>query len=317
MDKEKEKKILLLALRKGLIEIEDLQISSSDISGDKTIDSSFPDYEITLKMLISKGKIKKEDINTLSKEIESGEVEGEKLKETYNGFRESPKTRYKILNLLGEGGMGKVYKAHDKKLNRYVALKFLKENDPLKQKRFLQEAQAQARLKNDAICKIFEVGEMDGKPFISMQYIEGENLRVAAREMNFEMKLNIIKKVAEGLQEAHKMGILHRDINPSNIMVEKDENGEYKPYIMDFGLAKEVAEPSVTQDGMIMGTLFYMSPEQARGLNKEMDRRSDIYSLGATLYEILSGEPPFTGDFAEVLEKIRKEDAVPLRKKTP
>lgn len=314
MDKEKEKKILLMALKEGIIEIEDLKISDLDFSKEKTVDSIFPQLGETIKGLLAKGKLKLEDLDNLIKKVEEKEID---KKEEYLDFKESPKTRYKLLELLGEGGMGKVYKAHDKRLNRYVALKFLKENNPEKQKRFLQEAKAQAKLKSDGICKIYEVGEMDGKSFISMQYIEGKNLRETAKEMNLEMKVSIIKKVAEGLQEAHKLGILHRDINPSNIMVERDENGEYKPYIMDFGLAKEVAEPSLTQDGVIMGTLFYMSPEQASGANQNLDRRSDIYSLGATLYEILSGEPPFKGEFVEVLEKIRKEEPEPLRKKNP
>ncbi len=119
--------------------------------------------------------------------------------------------------------------------------------------------------------------------------------------------------MAEGLQEAHKIGILHRDVNPANIMIEKDEKGEPKPYIMDFGLAKEVSEPSVTQDGMIMGTLYYMSPEQSKGLNQKLDRRSDVYSLGATLYEILSGKPPFTGNFIEVLDKIQNQTIKKIR----
>ncbi|MEJ5165492.1 MAG: protein kinase [Thermoanaerobaculia bacterium] len=313
MDKEKEKKILLLALKNGIIEIEDLKISYEDLSKEKTIDSNFQEIGDTIKGLLARGKLKIQDLDSLIKQVEGKEEK----KEEAVSFKENPKARYKLLELLGEGGMGKVYKAHDKKLNRYVALKFLKENNPEKQKRFLQEAQAQAKLKSDGICKIYEAGEMDGKPFISMQYIEGKNLREAAKEMNLEMKVNIIKKVAEGLQEAHKLGILHRDINPSNIMIEKDENGEYKPYIMDFGLAKEISEPSLTQDGMIMGTLYYMSPEQASGINQNLDRRSDIYSLGATLYEILTGEPPFTGGFGEVLEKVRKQEPQQMRKLNP
>lgn len=315
MDKEKEKKIIILALKKGLIEVEDLNIPE-DISKNKTVGDSLIEFGLSIKFLVSKGLLKESDIAKLEKELELNEEIIVPQKEQ-SILKESTKKRYKIIKLLGEGGMGKVYKAHDTKLNRYVALKFLKENDPLKQKRLLNEAQAQAKLKSEAVCKIYEVGEMDGKPFISMQYIEGENLRDLSKEMSLEMKLNLIKKVAEALQEAHKLGILHRDINPSNIMIEKDEKGQPKPYILDFGLAKEVAEPGITQEGLIMGTLFYMSPEQARGLSSNMDRRSDIYSVGATLYEILTSRPPFTGGFSEVLDKICNQEPDPLTRINP
>ncbi len=207
MDKEKEKKILILALKKNLIEVSDLKISEEDISKGQTISNSSLEFYETIKALVSKGILKEEDVILLEKEIETFEKSTiEFSKEEQKEIKESPKKRYKILKLLGEGGMGKVYKAHDTKLNRYVALKFLKENDPEKQKRFLNEAQAQARLKSDVICKIYEVGEMDGKPFISMQYIEGENLRSAAKEMNLEMKLNIIKKWQKAFKKHIKLG---------------------------------------------------------------------------------------------------------------
>jgi serine/threonine protein kinase/lipopolysaccharide biosynthesis regulator YciM len=201
-------------------------------------------------------------------------------------------SHYKILAKIGEGGMGVVYKAEDTKLKRTVALKFLPQEltrDPEAAERFVQEAQAAAALDHSNICIVYEIDEADGKTFIAMGYIEGESLKekIAAGKLKIDEALDMAIQVAQGLQEAHKKGIVHRDIKPANIML--TEIGQVK--IMDFGLAKLSWGIDLTKTATIMGTVAYMSPEQARG--ETVDQRTDIWSLGAMFYEMLTGERPF------------------------
>lgn len=220
--------------------------------------------------------------------------------------------RYKIIEELGRGGMGVVYKAEDTKLKRTVALKFLPPElthvSEVKE-RFMREAQAAAALDHPNICTVHEFDEAEEKPFISMAYIEGQSLKKkidsGPLELNEALRIGI--QVAEGLQEAHKKGVVHRDIKCANIIV--DERGQAK--IMDFGLAKVTGGTLVTQEGMTMGTIAYMSPEQARG--EEVDHRTDIWSLGVVLYEILSGQLPFKGEQDQaVVYSILKEKPKPI-----
>jgi serine/threonine-protein kinase len=221
--------------------------------------------------------------------------------------------RYEILEYLGGGGMGRVFRARDPQLGRDVALKFIRGDDPALIERFVHEARAQARVDHDRICKVFEVGEVEGHPFIAMQLIEGVPLEVAAREMTLEHKLLAVQQVAEGLHEAHRTGLIHRDIKPSNIMVERGDDGRWRPYLMDFGLAHEPESHGLTITGALIGTPQFMSPEQALGWVRDMDRRSDVYQLGATLYTILAGRPPFTGAMAtEVLRQVLEDPPLPL-----
>lgn len=222
--------------------------------------------------------------------------------------------RYELLELLGEGGMGRVYRAKDLRLQRIVALKFIRGDDPEMLQRFLYEAQAQARIEHENICKIYEVGEVAGQPYIAMQIIDGPSLKDAAREMTLEEKVMAIRDVAQGLNAAHRIGIIHRDIKPANIMLERSEQGRWRPYVMDFGLARDVQAQGQTVTGVIMGTPVYMPPEQAAGEIRKLDRRSDIYSLGATLYELLCGKPLYEGtNVLSILLKVVKEEPVPLR----
>ncbi|NIO37177.1 protein kinase, partial [Candidatus Bathyarchaeota archaeon] len=200
--------------------------------------------------------------------------------------------RYKILAELGRGGMGVVYKAKDTRLKRTVALKFLPAEltkDKEAKKRFIQEAQAAAALNHPQICTVFEVDEADNQTFISMEYIEGQSLKdkLESAPLDIDEAKDIIIQVAEGLKEAHEKGIIHRDIKPANIMLTK--KGQAK--ITDFGLAKLSWGVDLTKTSTIIGTIAYMSPEQAKG--EEVDQRTDIWSLGAMLYEMLSGERPF------------------------
>lgn len=222
--------------------------------------------------------------------------------------------RYQFISFLGEGGMGRVYKAFDPALKRFVALKFIRGDDPELTQRFLNEAQAQARVEHENVCKIYEVGEASGRPYIAMQYIEGSPFQDLYGDLGLEQKVKIMQQVSEGLNAAHKIGLIHRDIKPGNIMVQRTEDGMLKPYLMDFGLAREAEAKGMTMTGMIVGTPAYMSPEQALGNIHQLTRRSDVYSLGASFYEALCGHPPFEADSTvALLYMVLEKEPVSMR----
>lgn len=207
---------------------------------------------------------------------------------------------YNILEKLGEGGMGVVYKAHDTKLDRTVALKFLPEGSVLsdeESRRFEQEARAAARLNHPHICTIHHFDEHEGQPYLVMEYVEGITLRESIREgqMSMDQALDFARQIAEALSEAHEAGIVHRDIKPENIMV--DTKGRIK--VMDFGLARLKGAEAITRTGSTVGTMGYMAPEQIQG--EEVDHRSDIFSFGVVLYEMLTGQKPFRGEHEAAL----------------
>ncbi|MGB2908030.1 MAG: protein kinase, partial [Candidatus Aminicenantaceae bacterium] len=203
--------------------------------------------------------------------------------------------KYKIEKIVGRGGMGIVYRAEDTKLKRKVALKFMPPElirDSEAKDRFLIEAQSAAALSHPNICTIHEINEEEGKSFIVMEFVEGETLkgRLDKGPMKIDDCLNIAIQLAKGLDGAHEKGIVHRDIKSANVMV--SDKGQVK--IMDFGLAKVKGGTLLTREGTTLGTLAYMSPEQARG--EEVDLRSDIWSLGVVMYELLSSSLPFIGE---------------------
>ncbi|MDA2925766.1 protein kinase [Acidobacteria bacterium AH-259-G07] len=233
-------------------------------------------------------------------------------------------SHYKILEKLGEGGMGEVFLAHDTSLDRKVALKFLPEflqEDPTAKKRFLREAKSAAALDHPFICHIHEVGEAEGNDFISMEYVQGETLKEKLADGPLPLKdvLQKATEIAEALEAAHKQNIVHRDLKPANIML--TPQGHVK--VMDFGLAKRLTPvegldsqektltASLTKTGVTLGTLAYMSPEQLRG--EDVDTRSDIFSFGIVLYEMLSGVDPFKkSQPVDTASSILKEDPHPL-----
>ena len=221
-------------------------------------------------------------------------------------------SHYQILDKLGEGGMGVVYKAEDTKLERTVALKFLPAhllgNEEVR-KRFEREAKAAAALHHPNICPVYEIDEVEGKSFIAMAFLEGESLdkQIAQGPLKLDQMLAIGQQIAGGLEAAHKKGIFHRDVKPENVIV--NDSGHVT--VMDFGLAKLTEASRLTQAGETMGTVAYMSPEQTEGSGT--DHRTDIWSLGVVLYEMITGQQPFKGDYEKAVQySILNERAEPL-----
>jgi serine/threonine protein kinase/Tfp pilus assembly protein PilF len=221
-------------------------------------------------------------------------------------------SHYRILKKLGEGGMGEVYLAEDTKLNRRVALKFLPTqlaSDEKFRERFKREARAAAALNHPNIITIHEVSEYRGRPFIAMEYVGGESLKdlIAEKDLSFGKVIDIAGQICEGLATAHKSGIIHRDIKPQNIVVDKDGRAR----ILDFGLARLERDAMLTRTGSTVGTVAYMSPEQAKG--ERVDQRSDIFSLGVVLYEMITLQTPFRGEHeAAMMNSILSDTPEPL-----
>ena len=221
--------------------------------------------------------------------------------------------RYEILELLGEGGMGAVYKARDRELDRMVALKVVRPElarNPEIVRRFKQELILARQITDRNIIRIFDLGEADGIKFITMEYVEGESLFHMLRErgkLPVDEAVEILEQVFDGLRAAHREGVIHRDLKPGNIM--RDRQG--RVVVMDFGLARTMEGDGMTRTGAMLGTMEYMSPEQAQAL--DLDARSDIYTMGLIGYELLSGKMPFHAEsaIASLLRRTR-ERAVPI-----
>jgi serine/threonine protein kinase len=228
---------------------------------------------------------------------------------------------YILVKQIGKGGMGTVWKAWDKKLTRWVAIKFLLVSEEEDVMRFQREAKLAARLRHPNIAPIYEVGESvaahAGDPtrhYLAMEYIDGQTM-LSATSLPIPEVLDLFMKVAQGIEAAHKAGVVHRDLKPANIMLTTDK----WPYVMDFGLAKAIqAESSLSVSGAVMGTPAYMPPEQAQGQLDKIDGQSDIYSLGATMYAVLCKKQPFTGQTPmEILMKVCKDEPPSMKSHNP
>lgn len=185
--------------------------------------------------------------------------------------------------------------------------------------RFLQEARAQARIDHPHVCRVYEVGEVEDRVYIALQLVDGIPLHRAAEQMSLDEKVAVMRDVAVAIQEAHRLGIVHRDLKPANIMAERTADGRWVPVVTDFGLAHETTfEVGITESGTVLGAPAYMSPEQARGEVAAIDRRSDVYSLGATRYELMTGRPPFpASSLAAALAHVIHDDPPAPRKLIP
>lgn len=264
-------------------------------------------YEQLLKIVHTRST-KTMQVDTDGKTLKLSESDRPEVRAPANLFG-----KFKLLKELGRGGMGRVYQAYDTALGRVVALKMLIFEDPDDQRRFLQEAHIAAKLNHPGIVQVYEVGEHDGRHYIAMQFVDGASLDRA--KLDPRQALEAIRDAALALHYAHQLGVVHRDIKPGNILVSKDG----RALVADFGLAKFAGAKSAT--GNILGTPQFMAPEQARGQNRMVDALTDVYALGATLYAVLTGQPPFTTHEGEsavhLLERVVTHDPPPMRKLNP
>ena len=222
-------------------------------------------------------------------------------------FPERLKDRFEPISKLGEGGMGIVFKAYDRRLERTVALKFLKHLEPETWNRFLREARSQAQLNHPHVGRVFEVVQDEERPHLVLQYIDGPTLAQAREQLGLREIVLLVVQVAEALEACHRTGILHRDLKPGNILLERKGDGPWHPYLVDFGLARNMDSTEATLPGILIGTPAFSAPEVLRG--DEPDPRGDVYGLGATLYTALTGQLPFEASSTWILlRRVQEED---------
>lgn len=272
-----------------------------------------------LASLLAEGRLSADEVELLAQAVLQGNTGAgswTELRARDEDTLTSAGGRYLDLVQIGEGATARIYRAYDTRLNRRVALKFLKSGPSLDPEALLAEARAQAQVEHPNVCRIYEVGGSGDRAFLSMQLVEGPTLADLAGELGLRAKLEIVRDVAEGVHAAHRRGLVHLDLKPGNILVARSDRGDLTPLVTDFGMMRSEAEALAAT--CPLGTPPYSSPEQVGGKAAAVDRRSDIYSLGVLLYGLLAGALPFEAvRFADLLEAIRRDDPVPLRRRWP
>ncbi len=309
--------LLAALMARGVIDEIDVEVLESILEGQNGAPQRQASFNETTDPLLDSNS--GSDFDKVWQELPetaaSSNAEGKRVRESFTVSRWKG---YQDLQFVAEGGLGRIFKAFDPRLKRAVALKFLRMDDPELQKRFVLEAQHQAKVEHPNICKVFDVGEWKGQAYIAMQFIHGETLESAALHMDLDEKVETVEIVAEALHAAHRQGLTHRDVKPANIMVERLEDMKPKPYVLDFGLARDLESSGLTIQGMVIGTVHYMAPEQAMGQFDRINRRTDVYGLGATLYKVLTGRMVFQGtDGLDSARRTIEEEPEPPRKWIP
>jgi serine/threonine-protein kinase len=321
---ENAAELLRLAVEKGLMSAGEADTAAAAVREQYTAAENAGSPPPVIDALEVTGPLDRDTLDSLAREL--GMITGPS---EAGGSAESPFSdpfdvppvrewdRYELIEFIGRGGMGDVYKARDPRLGRYVALKFLRRDTPDIAARFMREARVQARIDHDNVCQVYEVGEVEGHSYIAMQYIAGGSLKQITDLLSLREKAEIMVDVADALHAAHQAGLIHRDVKPANILVERSDDGSWRPFVVDFGIARDVDSRDVTVSGMVLGTPAFAAPEQVRGETRNLDRRTDVYSLGATMYWFLTDRPPYDGGYPEVLAGITDREPTPPHRINP
>lgn len=300
-------RLLRLAIERGLLDWEDIEAVPRPSSPDVTRNASA--WGPWVSRLIDGGHLEERALIDLIRQLDPEAEERVEVPEVPKAPVPDSWDRYHIFSRLGAGGMGSVFKAFDPKLNRFVALKFLHTKNRQHAAAFLDEARAQAQVEHPLICQVYEVGEVEAQPYIAMRFIDGRPLYEAARDFPLQTKVQLIQQVGDALHSAHQKGLIHRDIKPGNILVTTNQKGALRCIVVDFGLAQTMDTREAEGDE-VAGTPDYLAPEQLAG--DPIDHRTDIYSLGAVFYELLTGHVPFRGrNVGETLHLISGADPAP------
>lgn len=340
MQTPRELRLLRLAVAHGLVTWDDLETVARRLSGSESDDGGI-DPAAWLDALVSDGFLDRGALDRMAADLDRPEDPADTPGWSGGGGiagaldvripdrREAADARiardldvledwdrYEVVTFIGAGGMGTVYKVFDPSLMRFAALKILQKSEPGLGRRLLREARAQARIDHPNVCQVYEAGEVEGRAYIAMQYIDGARFDEAIEGLPRDEVVRLAAAVARAVDAAHANGLVHRDLKPGNILVSHRASGRLHPYVVDFGLAKDLGDPSLSRTDVITGTPAYLSPEQIRG--RAIDRRTDVFSLGVVLYEALTGRAPFSGaTVPETLVRITGEDPVPPRKVDP